>query len=121
MPLSSRRAILTCLTLAVLTPRAANAHAILEASEPKPGGSVPAGPLALKLRFNSRIDRARSRLSLTRPDRTKSTVPIDQDGAPDVLTAAVIVQPGAHVLRWQVLAVDGHITRGDVAFTVADR
>jgi len=26
--------------------------------------------------------------------------------------------PGAHVLRWQVLAIDGHITRGDVPFTV---
>jgi hypothetical protein len=26
--------------------------------------------------------------------------------------------PGPYVLRWQVLAIDGHITRGDVTFTV---
>ena len=27
------------------------------------------------------------------------------------------LQPGAQVLRWQVLAVDGHITRGEIRFT----
>jgi methionine-rich copper-binding protein CopC len=26
---------------------------------------------------------------------------------------------GAYRLRWQVLAVEGHITRGDIPFTVA--
>jgi methionine-rich copper-binding protein CopC len=25
---------------------------------------------------------------------------------------------GVYVLRWQVLAVDGHITRGDIPFSV---
>jgi hypothetical protein len=28
--------------------------------------------------------------------------------------------PGVYVLRWQVLAIDGHITRGDVPFTVME-
>ena len=27
-------------------------------------------------------------------------------------------KPGDYVLHWQVLATDGHITRGDVPFTV---
>ena len=39
-------------------------------------------------------------------------------GAEDVLSAGVTLTPGAHTLRWQVLAVDGHITRGEVPFTV---
>jgi copper resistance protein C len=26
--------------------------------------------------------------------------------------------PGSYSVRWQVLAIDGHITRGDVPFTV---
>jgi len=26
--------------------------------------------------------------------------------------------PGKYTLRWQALAVDGHITRGEVPFTV---
>jgi hypothetical protein len=34
------------------------------------------------------------------------------------LAAHLGLIPGAYVVRWQVLAVDGHITRGDVPFTV---
>ena len=111
-----RRAILTGALL--LLPALAQAHAILEDSEPKTGGTVAAGKVTLKLRFNSRIDRARSRLILTKPDRSKITTPIDAEGTPDVLTTTLTLTPGAHVLRWQVLAIDGHITRGDVPFTV---
>jgi copper resistance protein C len=114
----SRRVILAgALTLAA-RPFPAVAHAILEASDPANGAHVPAGAIVLKLRYNSRIDRERSRLMLTRPDQTKIAMPIDSDGPPDLLTAKVALTPGAYVVRWQVLAVDGHITRGDVAFTV---
>jgi methionine-rich copper-binding protein CopC len=98
--------------------RRGEAHAILEASEPANGAHVPAGLITLKLRYNSRIDRERSRLALTGPGQTKSAPPIDPGGPPDLLTATVTLTPGAYVVRWQVLAVDGHITRGDVAFTV---
>jgi methionine-rich copper-binding protein CopC len=99
-------------------PRAAEAHAILEASEPANGAQVPAGPVTLRLRYNSRVDRGRSGLTLTRPDHTKLALPIDPQGPPDIVTSTVTLTPGAYVVRWQVLAVDGHITRGDVAFTV---
>ena len=114
----SRRAVLAGGLVAALSPVPADAHAILEASEPAAGAAVPAGPVALKLRFNSRIDRERSRLTLTRPDQSKTVLPIDPGGPPDRLTSTATLTPGAYVLRWQVLAVDGHITRGDVPFTV---
>jgi methionine-rich copper-binding protein CopC len=38
-----------------------------------------------------------------------------------VLLARADLSPGAYSVRWQVLAVDGHITRGEVPFTVRDR
>ncbi len=114
----TRRGVFLCALTWVLHPRLASAHAILEASEPADGARVPAGPVALKLRYNSRIDRTRSALTLTRPDQTKTPLPIDRKGAPDVLTSTVTLAPGAYVVHWQVLAIDGHITRGDVAFTV---
>ena len=97
--------------------RPAEAHARIQESQPPVGGSVPAGHVVLVFRYNSRIDRGRSRLTLNRPDRSQTVLTIEPEGPPDVLSAAVDVTPGDYVVRWQVLAVDGHITRGDVPFT----
>jgi methionine-rich copper-binding protein CopC len=106
------------LLAALLLPGIAQAHAILEESAPPAGASVKPGPLDLRLRYNSRIDRGRSRLTLIRPDRTKDTIAITADSPPDIIAAHLDLSPGAYVIRWQVLAVDGHITRGDVPITV---
>jgi methionine-rich copper-binding protein CopC len=109
---------LLALIAAVLAPGPARAHAILEESSPPAGASVKAGPLNLRFRYNSRIDRGRSRLILIRSDRTRDTIPIAPDGPPDIVAAHLDLKQGAYVVRWQVLAVDGHVTRGDVPFTV---
>ncbi len=95
------------------------AHAILVESRPPIAGSVAEGTVAVWLRFNSRIDHARSRLTLNRPDKSQTILPIAPDSAVDVLATQAELPPGAYVLRWQVLAIDGHITRGDVPFTVS--
>jgi methionine-rich copper-binding protein CopC len=121
LPTLPRRAVgvVTLAALAAsLLPRRAAAHAILEDSQPPARGSVPAGAVAFRLRFNSRIDRPRSRLTLIRPDKSRGDLPIAPNDAPDVLTTQATLTPGAYVLRWQVLAIDGHITRGDIPFTV---
>ena len=112
------RTTLIAAGLLAAAPLGASAHAILEQSAPAPGASVPAGATVLTLRFNSRIDRGRSRLTLTRPGHARAIPAIDPDGPPDILTAPVTLSPGPHALRWQVLAIDGHITRGEVKFTV---
>ncbi len=105
-----------------LAPESASAHAILMRSEPAAGAHVPAGKLDMSLEYNSRIDRARSRLILTRPDHSQSVLKIVPSGPPELLqTSTELTTPGAYVVRWQVLAIDGHITRGDVPFTVTGR
>lgn len=114
-------AAIACLLAGSMSPSPADAHAILLGSQPPIGGSVPAGRVTFDLRYNSRIDRARSRLTLTRPDHTQSSLPIAADGAPEVVGTTAILVPGTYVLRWQVLAIDGHITRGDLPFRVTDR
>lgn len=111
-----RRATLTILIL--LAPAAAGAHAILMASQPVAGGTVAGGETAFRLQFNSRIDQSRSRVTLSQegsPDQRLALLPAQQ---PDVLRAQAVLAPGAYVLHWFVLATDGHITRGDVPFTV---
>lgn len=105
----------------LLLPGNASAHAILLQSQPAANTSVAAGKLDMTFRYNSRIDRARSRLTLISPDRHEAVLKIMPAGSPDVLQTSVeLTSPGAYVVRWQVLAVDGHITRGDVPFTVTD-
>ncbi|HQT77341.1 MAG TPA: copper resistance protein CopC [Rhodopila sp.] len=108
------------ITIAAVTifPGPAQAHAILEDSSPKAGGSVHAGTIDLQFRYNSRVDQGRSRLVLIRPDHKQTPVPIAPGSPPDIIRSHLDLKPGAYVIRWQVLAVDGHITRGDVPFTV---
>jgi methionine-rich copper-binding protein CopC len=99
---------------------AARAHAIVVSSQPAAGAVVHGNTVAVVVRFNSRIDPVRSRLLLVHADGTSTTLELNAAQNPDALAAtAGPLAPGSYRLRWQVLAVDGHITRGDIPFTVA--
>ncbi len=98
--------------------RAAQAHAVLIDSTPAPNGHVKPGPLAITFKYNSLIDVSRSKLTLTAPDGTQTRLAATDGPAPALMIANTTVTPGAYTLRWQVLAIDGHITRGSVPFTV---
>ena len=113
--------ILVLLALLLAGPLAAGpaqAHAILMDSRPALRGTVPAGAASMSLRFNSRIARPRARLRRLRPDGAQTVRPLPVEGPPDRLETTADLSPGDYTIRWQVLAVDGHITRGDVPFTV---
>jgi copper resistance protein C len=98
----------------------AAAHAVLLEATPAASTTVKGPDVAIRLRYNVRIEASRSRLSLLLPDKTVKTLTIGQQPAPDVLIAqASSLVPGEYRIRWQVLASDGHITRGEVPFTVA--
>jgi len=97
------------------------AHAVIVSAVPTADQQVAPGKLAIQLEFNSRIDKKRSRLQLTAPDGGKTDVKIDPDGDPNIVTGTTAdLAAGAYVLRWQVLAIDGHITRGDIPFKVGN-
>lgn len=103
----------------LLCASSSRSHAVLLESSPALKSSVTGPDVPLKLRFNVRIDAARSRLTLVDPDGTMQTLEIHGQDGPDILLAkAKGLRPGAYRLRWQVLASDGHITRGEIPFTV---
>jgi methionine-rich copper-binding protein CopC len=113
-------AVILLAACSMLVPSPAGAHAIIIAAAPVPGAVLPAATLPVRLRFNSRLDLARSRLTLICPDASTRTLPLDASAGPDMLVAqATGLVPGQYRLRWQVLGVDGHITRGDIPFEVA--
>ncbi|MGJ4942853.1 copper resistance CopC family protein [Bradyrhizobium sp. HKCCYLS1011] len=106
-------------SLLLAAPQAASAHAIIVSSQPASGATVDKDAVAIRLRFNSRIDHARSRLKLLPPDGAEQTLTPTPDTPADEIDAeAKALAPGSWRLRWQVLSVDGHITRGDIPFTV---
>ncbi|GLQ89578.1 copper resistance CopC family protein [Dyella flagellata] len=97
---------------------AASAHAILVDSSPKLNGTVTAGHVAMMFKYNSKIDQHRSRLVLIGPDKSETVLSIATGSKSNEIDTSVDLTPGAYTLRWQALALDGHITRGDLPFTV---
>lgn len=112
--------ILIAVALLLWAPAPAFGHAVLLESSPALKSTVVGPDVPFKLRFNVRIDIARSRLTLVRPDGTSQALEVNKQAPHDTLSAnATGLLPGAYRLRWQVLATDGHITRGEIPFTVA--
>ena len=105
--------------VSLLSPSSSQAHAVLMESSPALKSSVSGPDIPLKLRFNVRIDAARSRLTLVDPDGGLQALEIHELDGPNTLSAeAKGLRPGVYRIRWQVLASDGHITRGEIPFTV---
>ena len=116
--LAPRRLPVCLVVLALLAPPPALAHAILMESAPAIGATIPPGPTHIALRYNSRIDQGRSRLELRTPGASPTLLHLEPS-PDDTLVTNTPLTPGDYTVRWQVLAVDGHITRGDVPITVA--
>ncbi len=94
------------------------AHAIIVDSTPAPLAHIAAGTLHVALRYNSRIDAGRSKLTLRHAAEDAQRLPTIDVGVPDTLAATVELTPGEYEIAWQVLATDGHVTRGRIPFTV---
>ncbi len=111
--------MLFAVAAAFLTVAPAAAHAVLLESTPSLKSAVSGPDVPIKLRFNVRIDALRSRLTLIHPDGSAQALEISKPAPADTLSAeATGLAAGAYRLRWQVLASDGHITRGEIPFTV---
>jgi len=112
-------ALLLALAMMMVAPLPVFAHAIIVESAPAAGATLHGAAQSILLRFNSRIDRERSRLMLLGTDGSSVALKLEPSAAPDTLAAeADGLAPGRYRLRWQVLGIDGHITRGDIPFEV---
>jgi methionine-rich copper-binding protein CopC len=115
----SLAALLACLVaLAGFVP-SARAHAILLHASPAPNETVSGPELKVELKFNSRIDAKRSRVTIVMPDKGTKVLANGTSGSADTLSArGQGFAPGEYRLKWQVLSADGHITRGEHPFTI---
>ena len=104
-PVPGLRHFLLLPLLLLAAPQQAAAHAIIVSSQPASGATIGKDAVAIRLRFNSRIDHARSRLKLLAADGAEQALTPVADAPPDELTAeAKALAPGAWRLHWQVLS-----------------
>jgi copper resistance protein C len=109
--------LLVCLIALFGLSQLAFAHAHLLSSTPQADSAVHGPAIAIDLKFNSRVDGSRSHLDLVLPDGKVESLTI---GAPSdaELAAQTRLAPGKYTIRWQALSTDGHITRGEIPFSV---
>ena len=119
---ASLAASLLAVSLVLLSVSPASSHAIVLESSPGPDAVLDRAPQQVTLRFNSKLEKRFTRITLTAGDRPPAPVALPDDGPaspPDrVVIPLAPLAPGLYVLRYRVLAVDGHITEGALRFTV---
>jgi methionine-rich copper-binding protein CopC len=105
--------------MTALAPRVALAHAVLISAQPGENSIVTGPDVPVLLKYNSRIDLEHSTLTLLTPDGKLAKVNIGSQPSPGLLSAMLTgLVKGSYELRWQVLAIDGHVTRGKVLFQI---
>jgi len=117
------RAVALCAALLACGPGAAAAHAIILESEPVAGAKLVEPPARIYLRFNSKLEKRLSRVTLTAANGRLVPLPVVAagDDRPDRITLPLgKLRAGAYVVRYKVLAADGHITEGALRFAVLE-
>jgi copper resistance protein C len=105
----------------------AYAHAVVIESTPKNGETLFSPPTEIVLRFNAKIEKALARVSLATSDGKTVLLPEaavrrNTEAAPDCLVIQLpLLVPGTYLLRYKVLATDGHATLGELRFTITGR
>ena len=95
-----------------------SAHSLIMESVPATGATVTAPPI-LVLRFNGRIEKSLSSVTLVGPESTAIQLLRQESAYPERLIHRLPgLTPGPYQVKWKVLSADGHITEGVVTFTV---
>ena len=102
----------------------ADAHAFLDHSDPRVGGSVSSAPRQITLWFTQNLEPAFSTAIVNdangaRVNEGKARV---NAGSPNVLQVSLKhLSPGTYRVFWRVLSVDTHTTEGSFSFRVGSQ
>ena len=111
------------LTMGLLTPHTASAHAFLDHAVPGVGSTAPSAPAELQLTFTEEVETSLSGVRVT--TAAGAAVPAAKatgDGSHGStlhvrLTHAL--SAGTYVVHWHVVSVDTHPTSGTYKFTIS--
>lgn len=115
-------AVLTAALVALLTALAAPAaaHPALVSSDPADGYALATSPKELLLRFSQPVQPAARPLQLVRDGEASIPLLVDQEDGGAVLRGVLDgpLERGRYVVRYDVVARDGDVLRGEIRFTV---
>jgi copper resistance protein C len=113
------RTILIVLAL-LITPVAANAHAMLNHASPAVGSTVAAAPKELTLSFTEKLEPKFSSIEVQNDKGAAMQAgKASLGGSPTELRVALKpLPPGTYKVIWRVLSVDTHRTNGSFTFRV---
>lgn len=95
------------------------AHSLLLEASPAPDAVLVRAPERITLRFNNRIEKKLSRLTLVSERGQARGLTVLFDGPPDQLGAPLpALDPGRWRVDWNVLSTDGHLVSGGYSFRI---
>jgi len=106
------------MSLLLLLPPPAHAHAFLDHADPRVGSTV-ASPPALTLEFTEPVEPAFCRVEVVGPAGNPINIGRPEHPAPAMLRVALPpLPPGDYTVQWAVVSVDTHPTEGRFTFSV---
>ena len=110
----------TLAVIALLTPLAARAHAMLGRATPAPGSTVKPAPKEVVLSFTEKLEPKFSAIEVH--DAKGAAVQAEKaqagDSATQLRVALKPLPPGTYKVIWRVLSVDTHRSIGSFTFRV---
>ncbi|MEJ2685414.1 MAG: copper resistance protein CopC [Candidatus Sulfobium sp.] len=123
MRLSDRWVLIMVLSLCLLCglPGVGLGHAFPDHSDPRVGSAVSDSPSSVRVWFDGDIEPAFSGITVQTMDgkrADKGDGHVDKED-PTLLEASVPpLPPGTYIVKWNVVARDGHRTMGQYTFTI---
>jgi methionine-rich copper-binding protein CopC len=97
------------------------AHARLQGSVPADGSTVAVAPTELRLQYGEPVEAAMSTVAIAGPGGAALTggpVAADKADARTLVVSLPKLPPGGYRVDWKTVGRDGHVTRGQIRFTV---
>lgn len=122
--IASRAALALAFLVLALAPNPTHAHAILVSSTPKDKAVVKNSPAKVILNFDSRIEKRVSQVILRNQNNRRVPLRTPPGGYKAGKSNQLIVplpslKPGTYRLEYRILATDGHLTPGEIRFTIS--
>ncbi|UUZ48537.1 copper homeostasis periplasmic binding protein CopC [Massilia sp. B-10] len=104
-----------------LAANAAQAHAKIEAAEPKADSELAAAPKEISLHFNEKLEPAFSKIALLDAKNAAIALPkaaIDKTDGKTMSAPLPALSTGQYLVRWSAMTHDGHKVKGEYRFKV---